>query len=251
MRTRITAILCGLALLAVACGVPSSGSFNPIDQRAIPDQLIETTTTTTTIPPTTTSTILPSTTSTIQELSTSTTAEPTTSTSPAGLVTMYFLSGAQIYPVQQLLSTPVSVDKALNALTLGPQGPTAIGYRTAIPPGSRFQFTVDPLSVVEVEIPDNFFEQIALPDQLLAVAQIVLTLTELGGVAQVRFLKHGQPIGVFLAGGSVSRPDQVLVRGDYESLLSGPTADSTPSADTVANTSTTTTTTTTAATLPQ
>ncbi len=71
-------------------------------------------------------------------------------------------------------------------------------------------------------------------DQRVAIGQIVLTLTEVGRIGQVRFTQDGHDIGVPRGSGDLSEPGQALPPRDFQELL-----------QTTATTTTTTTTTTT------
>ncbi len=235
MRTRILALLTTLAVLAVACGAPKSGGFTPIE-RDIPDVLTATTSTTTTT--------LPSTTTTIEPASTTTSIEPPPTTIANEFVRLFFIAGReQLFGIDVLLARGVSVAQVMEVLQAGPTGEAAAGLRTAIPSQSLIS-TSERRGEISVDLPPDFFtanEQNPI-DQLLAVAQIVLTLTQLGGISQVTFTQDGEPIEVLLSDGSLSNVGQVLYEEDYEVLLSG-----NPPATTTTTTTTTTPTTTTVA----
>jgi hypothetical protein len=73
----------------------------------------------------------------------------------------------------------------------------------------------------------------------VAIGQIVLTLTEVGRIGQVRFTQNGQAIGVPRGSGDLSEQGQPLAHRDYQELLEAPgttttTAPTTTTATTVA-----------------
>ena len=227
MRIRLLslcAVLGVIALVVAACGVPKSSSFQPIPLGNIPEGLTETTTTTTT-------SIL-ETTSTIEAVITTTTVAPVATTNPTEPATLYFVAGMQLTSAVQFLASPLEVKVVLAALRAGPDN-SAVGLRTAVPNGSSFN-TSKYRGVLTVDLNPDFFTSMSSPaDERPAVGQIVLSLTQLGGVAQVRFTIAGEPISVPLGDGTQSEPGVPLVSEDYENLL----------ADAPPQTSTTTTTT--------
>jgi len=216
MRTRILAIMTVLLIAVVACGAPKRGNFTPIAPGNIPASLTATTSTTTT-----TTTTLPSTTTTIEAASTTTFVEPPPTTIPTELFRLFFIAGRnQISPIDVPLARGASAAQVMAVLEVGPTGGAAEGLRSAIPPGSESSLRED-RGLVTVDLPTDFFtENEDNPaDQRLAVAQIVLTLTQLGGISQVKFTQSGDPISVFLGDGSVSEADQPLFEDDYAALL--------------------------------
>ena len=207
MRRLVFVVLGVLALGITACGVPKSGKFSAIDQSRIPSVLIETTTT------------LPATTTTVAEAPTTTAADPPTTTTPNEEVTLFFVVGDQLQGNTNYLVPPVSSQQALQALKNGPSPEaSAQGLRSAIPRDAGFLPTKS-RGIVTVDINPTFFDSMPTQDQRLAVGQIVLTLTQLGGVGAVTFTSGGEPISVFLADGQPSGVGQPLYAEDYENLL--------------------------------
>ena len=201
--------LFAVAILVVACGVPSSGKFTTIDKSNIPFGLSETTTSTTT-------------TTTIAMESTTTLAEPATTiaTEP---VSLYFVAGTQVVSVSQYLPRPVSIAQTMAVLEGGPPREFGLGLRTAIPAGPPSGIALSG-GVVTVDLATTFFKDMAPQDQRLAIAQIVLTLTDQRGVGQVTFTQNGLPISVLRGGGDLTQPGQLLVSADYAQLLSSSSA---------------------------
>jgi len=103
---------------------------------------------------------------------------------------------------------------ALEHLAEGPtRAEAATGIRTALPPEvvGVDEGLADGLTTVSVS---RGFTGTAGGDQLLAVAQVVWTLTDLPGVATVRFVVEGAPVEVPTDGGLTDRP---VDRDDYRS----------------------------------
>ena len=226
MRVRVAVIAAVLTLIAVACGIPASGDVSRIPANKI-EALTATVPTTST---TTTTTTIPV-----------TTLEPTTTTQPAITATtiaqqeftLYFISGGILRPLTRLLSKGASSSEVIRSLQDGtPAGD--VGLRSAVPP-----YGVSPLSVNEdgsgvatVDLPANFFAIVPPEDQRFAIGQIVLTLTKVAGIGQVRFTQDGAAIGVPRGAGDLSAPGQPLPPRDYAELLESPAVTTTTAAPT-------------------
>jgi len=232
MHRRILAIMLALAVIAVACGAPKSGNFSAIPLGNLPDGLTATTSTTST----TTTTSVPETTSTVESVVTTTALAAPTTTNPTEAVTLYFVAdaGTQLVPTRRFLASPAQPYPVLNALKEGPVPVVDSGLRTAIPPGAVFQKR-DYRGVFTVDLSPTFFTSMADPaDEQLAVAQIVLTLTGLRGISQVRFTINDEPINVLLGDGQPSALGQVLVADDYDVLLGNSPSPTTTTTTTIA-----------------
>lgn len=208
----VGAALTATAVLA-ACGVPGSGNFQRVD---LPADLSETTSTTsTTLPPRTT----PRTSSAPETVaSTSTTEAPTTSTNPVYDVSLYFVAGPrQLTPITRQLASPAA-QQVLTALSDGvPAGDEYAGLSTALPPAALL--TVDRANgIATVGLPATFLTDTPAQDQTLAIAQIVLTLTQRPGIGQVNFTSDGRPQEVSRADGSLTNPGDTVVCEDYRVL---------------------------------
>ena len=99
--------------------------------------------------------------------------------------------------------------------------------------------TDDDSGVATITLPPGFFEQIPPEDQLLAIGQIVLTVTEVGGIGQVLFVQDGLPRAVPRRSGGSSDGVTPLSRRDYTDLLNPPA----PTTTTILTTTTVATTT--------
>jgi len=212
MFKRLVIIAATLAGVLVACGIPDTGNVSRIQDKDL-RQLGDT------IPTTAASTIPPST---IEPTTTTTPIDPSTTIASED-VTLYFISGAQLKGYPRPLAKPATTNQVINALQEGqPTGAAGVGIRSALPTRTAAPLNVGPddgSGIATIELPAGFFELIPQEDQLLAIGQIVLTITEVGGVGQVLFTQDGQPVGVPRKGGGFSDGNEPLARRDYEELL--------------------------------
>lgn len=136
---------------------------------------------------------------------------------------VYFVRGARLEAVDRSAPDGDS-PTVLGLLTAGPTRDEVLGgLRTAVTP--RALVTSDaPVagSTVEVALAPEF-TAVSGSNQLLAVAQVVWTLTESPGVARVRFSAAGTPIEVPTDAGLT---DQPVGRDDFRSV--GAAAPATP-----------------------
>ena len=208
--TSILAISSSLAIMFTSCSIPGGGSVKQINPDNIPYDLNATTTSS---PPTTT--VASTTTSPVIETTTSTSS----STIPVEIVSMFFVAGAQVVPIDRLLLTPAAAPQVLAALSEGPpEGDAAAGLRSALPVGFVAEVTVE-RGIATVELPGTFITELPGGEQRLAVAQIVLTLTRQAGVGQVRFTSNNEPQSVPRGRGDLSSPGATVACDDYANLL--------------------------------
>jgi spore germination protein GerM len=182
-------------VLLGACDLPNDHKYNAIQPEDIPFGISDTTTTTTTtIPPATT-----------------TTAPQVTTTIATTPVHLYFVLNNKLLPVTRPLPNPAGPGAALAALERGPlENDQPPGLRSAVPPGAIGMVTVGG-GVATVDVSPSFVQPttgtaqtpVANVDQPLAFGEIVLTLTSLPGIGQVRFTVGGQPQDALVADGSL------------------------------------------------
>ncbi|MGY1887458.1 GerMN domain-containing protein [Blastococcus sp. SYSU DS0753] len=146
-------------------------------------------------------------------------------------VVVYFVHGAELAPVPRAAqaATPGSI---LALLAAGPTRAEVIGgLRTALAPQSIAVDEGLPGGMTSVSVTEEF-ARITGGNQLLAVAQVVWTLTELPGTGQVRFLLDGRPVEVPTDGGLSDGP---VGRDQYRSVAPsgspGPSTPATPGED--------------------
>ena len=206
MRRRICSIVL-VAMTAVSCSIPGSGDVRTIDPEDIPYELYATTTAapTTTVAITTTTPASESTT--------------TSSTVPVEVVSLFYVAGAQLVPINRLLLTPAVAPQVLAALAEGPpDGDPSAGLRTALP--TDFVATVEVLrGIATVDLPPTFVTELPGAEQRLAIAQIVLTLTRRAGIGQVTFTTQSRPQSVPRGRGDLAGPGEAVACDDYANLL--------------------------------
>jgi hypothetical protein len=164
-----------------------------------------------------------------------TAARPSTETGNGGQpsgprLTVFLVRGADLAPVQRRTSarTPAA---ALEQLVEGPtRAEAASGIRTALAPEVVGVDQELPAGVTTVSVTRGF-TALTGGNQLLAVAQIVWTLTDLPTVTAVRFALDGSPVEVPTDAGLTDRP---VTRDDYRSVAPAPT--SPPTGDATAST---------------
>jgi spore germination protein GerM len=139
---------------------------------------------------------------------------------PTEKATIFLVQGERLAPVQRELPAPVSVESVLEALAAGPTATEVqLGLRTALlTPGLMKSGGVSGgIATIDLGQP---FTEIAGRDQIVALAQIVSTVTGLPGVGRARFTLEGNPVGVLRGDGSVTTDS--LSRDDYATLAPVP-----------------------------
>ncbi len=224
-----------VATVLVGCGVPTQSRAQVVDPDSLPPPLLATTTLApTTVPaPATTSgptTIAP-------------TAPPTAPPAPTETVGLYYVQGGP-QPLVRVqhdvptgdVSAPLAPAVVLDELVTGPRAGDPPGLRSALLPGQVAGVDVN-RGTAAVDLRPSFRDLDSV-DQELAIAQIVLTLTERGAGA-LSFTLAGQPIQVPTA--EAAQTLGPVTREDYERQLdqtAAPTA--TPTGTSAPSTPTTT-----------
>ena len=134
---------------------------------------------------------------------------------------VYFVRGTRLEAVDR--SAPdASSPTVLGILTAGPTRTEVLdGLRTAVAPQALVSGDAPVVgSTVEVALAQEF-ASVSGGNQLLAVAQVVWTLTEFPGVTRVRFSAAGAPVEVPTDAGLT---DQPVGRDDYRSVGAPPPA---------------------------
>ncbi|HEV8627043.1 MAG TPA: GerMN domain-containing protein, partial [Acidimicrobiia bacterium] len=135
--------------------------------------------------------------------------------------TLFLVQGERLAPVQRELPAPVSVESVLEALASGPTTTEVqLGLRTALltTPGLVNSGGVSGgIATIDLGQP---FTEIAGRDQIVALAQIVSTVTGLPGVGRVRFTLDGNPVGILRGDGAVTT--ETVSRDDYATLAPVP-----------------------------
>ncbi len=142
-------------------------------------------------------------------------------------LTVYFVRGNGLVPVERRTDA-ATTQAALGQLVEGPtRAEAGTGIRTALVPEVVGVEDVRPDGLVTVTVTRGF-TGITGGNQLLAVAQVVWTLTDLSTITSVRFVVDGVAVEVPTDAGLSDRP---VGRGDYRSVAPAEPAASTSSAD--------------------
>ena len=140
--------------------------------------------------------------------------------SPTEKATIFLVQGERLAPVQRELPAPVSVESVLEALEAGPTATEVqLGLRTALLAQGLVKSGSVSGGIATIDLGQPFTE-IAGRDQILALAQIVSTVTGLPGVGRASFTLEGQPTGVLRGDGGVTTDS--VSRDDYATLAPVP-----------------------------
>ena len=130
-------------------------------------------------------------------------------TAPAGDVSLasvelFLLRGSRLAAVNRQLPTPLTAEKAIAELARGPTPPErSRGLRSALPRSVRSVGTVaHDVPLIDV---NESLTGVDGEEQMLALAQLVFTLTGLPGVNGVSFARDGRPVEVPTADGELKR----------------------------------------------
>jgi len=190
-RVVATALVALTAVVLAACGIPTASSPSPIARSDVPYHLLDPPTTTTTTPG---------------------------GASAVGVPASIFLvaPSGHLVPAAREVAVPASLTQVVDALLAGPTATesaagvqsflsrTGVQVSLATTGGvATVDFTTDPIQVVG-------------PDQILAIAQVVYSVTQEPGVTGVDFAIAGKAIEVpTAAGAQVPGP---VARADYLTL---------------------------------
>jgi spore germination protein GerM len=190
VRRAAIAVALALGLGSAACGVQADGHPRTLASANVPYGLLE------------------------GAPSTTTPARPVrTDTLP---VFAYFVRAGRLQATVRRVTAPLTVQKSLAELLLGPaESEAAEGVRTAINPASGVQAKrLDPTTFLIDLSPE--FAQGPTSEQVLGLAQIVFTATEVPGITGVRFTLDGAPVEVPTPSGTLTSGP--LTRDDFADL---------------------------------
>jgi hypothetical protein len=187
------AVLAALALAGLAgCGIPPDKGVTLAQPGDVPFDLLD-----------------------ASSSSTGTTGTTGPST-PTARATVFLVQGERLAAASRELPAPVSAQSVLESLANGPtDSEIALGLRTALLADDLIRSVGVAGGIATVDLGPAFAE-IGGRDQILALAQIVSTLTGLPGVGRVSFTLEASPVGVprgdgAITTGSVSRDDYTLL----------------------------------------
>jgi spore germination protein GerM len=187
---RVAAML-GIAVIAAACGVPMDDEARRIADADVPYQL-----TATTPPPT-----APATTSTTTTSTTTTTSLPPTTPAPPGAVLLYYVVEDRLRGVPVGVAGRPDAAGVMALLVAGP--PSNVEARSVVRPDEILDAGPDAVpGIVRVDVSSSIL-QLPSSEQVLAIGQIVLTLSDRPGVTGVSFTSEGRPVSVARSDGSI------------------------------------------------
>ena len=154
----------------------------------------------------------------IPETTSSTIASPTgASTSRA---TIFLVQGERLAPVERDVPAPPSGEGVIEALERGPtRSEAALGLRSALVGDDVMRSIGLSGGIANVDLGKGFTDIVGR-DQIMALAQIVSTVTGLPGVGRVSFTLEGVPVGVPRGDGAVTT--ESVSRDDYALLAPVP-----------------------------
>lgn len=197
MRYRVRRRVLGVALALVAvgglaaCGIPADSQPQAIARNDIPFDL----------------------------LAPSTTVVTPGTPGARVTITVYMVGLTGLVPVTRGVRAPATLPEAVSSLLDGPtDAEVADGLRTAISDQTSVSPGVVGFGVATVDL-GGAFGQVGGQEQILAVAQLVFTATELPGVAKVQFTLNGRPVEVPAGDGTLTQGP--LGRSDFPSLAPG------------------------------
>jgi spore germination protein GerM len=130
---------------------------------------------------------------------------------------VFLVDDSRLVEVERVLPRGQGVEGLLDALARGPTGAEALdGFRSALPVGASSLDGTIAGRVATVELPAGF-DELGLVDQVLALGQIVYTLTGYDGVRSVVFT-DGQDAAVPVPSATGRLLNRPVSRSDYASI---------------------------------
>jgi spore germination protein GerM len=180
-----------LTVVLVACGVPRDSTARLVPNGAVPEALDPSA------------------------------SVPPTSVERQRTINVWFLRDSQLVRVRHTVPASTTQQMVIDTLLAGPTDvERRDSLRSAIPDSAAVGPVVFSRGDANVRL-SPAFAAIPTGDQLLAVSQLVLTLTDMRGVGRVTFTVDGQPVSVPLPGGGSS--SEPVTRDDYiDQSVAGP-----------------------------
>jgi spore germination protein GerM len=182
-RPAVAVLVATLVLVVAACGVPTHDSARKVDPKDVPFELLD-----------------------------ERAGPPVADGFGAEEQVIYFARDRHLVATARKLPPDTSMSRLLDALGRGPnRNEVDAGLRSALPDESRFPDVSVSRGTATVDLGPRF-TALSGEDQVIALAQLVYTVTSRPGVGLVRFTLDGQPTDVprangELTAGPVSRDD--------------------------------------------
>jgi hypothetical protein len=186
-RGSVAAVATALVLLVSACGVPTHDAAHKVDTKDVPFELLD-----------------------------ERAGPPVRDAFGDTEKLIYFARDRRLVPTSRKLPPDSSLSRILDALGRGPnRNEVEAGLRSTLPDESRFPEVGIARGTATVDL-DRRFTSLSGEDQVIALAQLVYTITGQPGIGLVRFTLDGRPTEVprangELTSGPVSRDDFAAV----------------------------------------
>ncbi len=139
----------------------------------------------------------------------------TTAVEAGRTTTIYLLSGDRLVAVDRSVPEDAGLDDLLGQVITGPtEVEQSLGITTAVPAGTIASVDTS-RGTAEVDLASSFGD-IRSREQILALGQIVFTLTGQPGIGGVRFTVEGKDVTVPLSDGTLS--NDPLSRDDVKAI---------------------------------
>jgi hypothetical protein len=190
------ALAAAVAAGASGCGIPTEDGATLARPADVPFDLLAE------VPETTSSTV------------------PSPSGSSTTKATIFLVQGERLAPVERDVPAPASGEGVIEALERGPtRSEAALGLRSALVGSDVMRSIGVSGGIASVDLGTGFTDIVGR-DQIMALAQIVSTVTGLPGVGRVSFTLEGVPVGVPRGDGAVTT--ESVSRDDYALLAPVP-----------------------------
>jgi spore germination protein GerM len=130
-------------------------------------------------------------------------------------ISVWYVRGNRLVPTFRSVAYPATAAAAVEALVAGPGASAGKDVRTLWRRPEQIAATTTRAGSVLVDLAPEVRE-ISPAEQVLAIAQLVLTLTEVPGVGTVEFQIDGKRVSV--PRGDGSQTDAPVSRDDYRAL---------------------------------
>jgi len=131
---------------------------------------------------------------------------------------VWFVSDAMLVQLPRQVSAPADAAAVVGVVAAGVSSfESDRGYRSALPDPGKVDGAESARGTATVSL-TSAFADVPTGDQVLALGQLVLSITELRGVGRVRFQIDGEPVAVPLPDGTST--DDAVTRDDFAALLS-------------------------------
>lgn len=132
-------------------------------------------------------------------------------------ITAWFVRDGLLVELARQVPAPPDAATVVGVVADGvSQAESDRGYRSALPDPAMVDGAESARGTATVSLSSAFVD-VPTGDQVLALGQLVLSITELRGVGRVRFQIDGEPVAVPLPDGTST--DDAVTRDDFAALL--------------------------------